>query len=158
MFEDLSHKGWFLYLCCLSIITFAGNHCAVLSSVVVITLTCLARDPSSIPQHGANLEFPLHISLLNMVKWGPSSTANRGVRVSSEDIKLIGKIETFRVDFHLNALMFITLQNFPPVQMPHTTLIKPVFSELEFKFIGYCKLPIRLTLQGHTLKRMILTV
>lgn len=158
MFEDLSYKGWFLYLCCLSIITFAGNHCAALPSVMVITLTCLVRHPSSIPQHGANLEFPLHISLLNMVKWGPSSTANRGVRGSSEDIKLIGKIVTFRVDFHLNALMFINLQKFPPVQMPHTTLIKPVFSELEFKFIGYCKLQITLTLQGHTLKRMILTV
>lgn len=68
MFEDLSHKGWFLYLCCSSIITCAENHCTALASVIVITLTCLVRQPSSIPQHGANLDFPLHISLLNMVK------------------------------------------------------------------------------------------
>ena len=36
--------------------------------------------------------------------------------------------------------------------MPHTTVMKLVFSEDEFKFIGYCKLPIRLPLQGQILK------
>ena len=95
MFEDLSYKGLFLYLCCLTNTRVAENHCAALASVVVITLACLAENPSSFT-HFTSKHGKVRTTLY--FKFWCRSRVN-----SAKDIKIIGRIVSLRVDLHLNA-------------------------------------------------------